>query len=148
MRISATRVLLDLVRKPVREVPFDDFGVGELATASDDPEVAFLKVQYRADFKRAFTHSMAELTTRQRNLLRHRYLHGLSVEEVARVYGIHRVTASRSLTRAQEALQAGIRRFFMAHLDIGRAELASVMGLIASQLDLSLSRLLKTAQPG
>jgi RNA polymerase sigma-70 factor (ECF subfamily) len=147
VRMVAVRHLLDLVRadgaRPDR--PGGDDAFADRAIAGDDPELAFLKRQYRDAFRAAFGRALAGLEPRDRNILRHRYLDGLEVAEVATIYGMHRVSMSRVLGRLRDELLSAVRREFLGKLGLGAEELEGVMGLIGSQLELSLSRLLKSS---
>ena len=142
IRMATTRYLVDVVRaesaRPDR--PGGEERFADAATASDDPELAFLKRTYRAEFRAAFADALASLEARDRNVLRHRYLDGLEVNELATVYGVHRVSMSRTLGRIRADLLTAIRRELGRRL--GSSELDSVMKLVSSQLELSLSRLL------
>jgi RNA polymerase sigma-70 factor, ECF subfamily len=147
--MAATRHLLDEARavaaRPDR--PGGDAALADLAAAGDDPELGFLKRTYRADFRAAFGEALAALPPRARNILRHRYLDGLEVGELAAIYGLHRVNMSRTLTRIRDELHAGVRRAFMQRLGVDRAELDSIMALIGSHLEVSLSALLGRSSP-
>jgi len=146
VRMAAARYLIDVVRsdsaRPDR--PSGDDRLADLATPGDDPELAFLKRQYRGEFRTSFTEALGTLEPRQRNMLRHRYLDNLDIAELAKIYGLHRVSMSRALARIREDLLSAIRRAFMRRLDVGRDELDSIMALIGSQLELSLGGLLTT----
>src|SRR5262249_32321867 len=135
------RYLVDVVRadsaRPERAGGDDQ--LADVATAGDDPELAFLKHQYREQFRAAFAAAVAALEPRDRNILRHRYVDGLEVNELATIYGLHRVSMSRTLSRIRDELLAGIGR----NLHTAGDELESIMALIASQLELSLSGLLR-----
>ena len=145
LRMVATRYLIDLTRsdaaRPDR-VAADD-RLADIAGRTDDPELAFLKRQYRAEFRAAFGAALGRLEPRDRNILRHRYLDGLEVGELAAIYGIHRVSMSRTLGRIRDQLLADIRSDFLRRAGLGRDELDEVMAMIASQLELSLSGLLR-----
>jgi len=145
VRMAATRFMLDEVRaraaRPDRPGAGDD-ELAALATAADDPELGFLKRQYRAEFRAAFGEALATLDARARNILRHRYLDGLDVAALATLYDLHRVSMSRTLARIRDELHAEIRRAFMRRLRVDRAEFDSIMALIGSQLEVSLSGLL------
>lgn len=146
VRMAATRHLLDQARaRAVRpDRPGADAELAELATAGDDPELGFLKRTYRADFRAAFAEALAGLDARSRNLLRHRYLDGLDVAAMASIYGLHRVSMSRTLSRVRDDLHAGIRRAFMRRLGVDQAELDSILALIGSHLEVSLAGLLRS----
>lgn len=145
LRMVTVRYLVDVVRadaaRPDR--PAGDDELLDRASGGDDPELAFLKRQYRTEFRAAFEIALAALEPRDRNILRHRFLDGLEVAEVAMIYGMHRVSMSRVLGRLRDDLLAGIRREFLRRLGVGADELDSIMGLIGSQLELSLSGLLR-----
>jgi RNA polymerase sigma-70 factor (ECF subfamily) len=145
VRMATVRYLLDVVRADAArpERPGGDEALADLAIAGDDPELAFLKRQYREDFRAAFRDVLTTLDARDRNILRHRYLDGLEVGEIATIYGMHRVSMSRVLGRIRDELLAGIRREFLKRLGIGAEELDGIMALIGSQLELSLSGLLR-----
>jgi len=143
VRMATTRYLVDVVRaesaRPDR--PAGDDHLADAATAGDDPELAFLKRQYRAEFRAAFAEALGTLDARDRNILRHRYLDGLEVNELASIYDLHRTSMSRTLSRIRDDLLSAIRREMLRR--IGTADLESLMQLIASQLELSLSGLLR-----
>jgi RNA polymerase sigma-70 factor (ECF subfamily) len=145
--MAATRYLLDEARaraaRPDRPGK-SDAALAELATDGDDPELGFLKRTYRADFRDAFREALAALEPRARNILRHRYLDGLEVGELAALYGLHRVNMSKTLTRIRDELHDGVRRAFMKKLGVDRAELDSILALIGSHLEVSLAGLLRS----
>jgi len=145
VRMAVTRYLVDVVRaesaRPDR--PAGDDQLADAATPSDDPELAFLKRQYRGEFRSAFAAALGTLDARDRNILRHRYLDGLEVNELAMIYDLHRVSMSRTLARIRDDLLAALRREMLRRLGAAGADLDSMMKLIASQLELSLSGLLR-----
>jgi RNA polymerase sigma-70 factor (ECF subfamily) len=149
VRMTAVRYLVDLARadsaRPDRlsRESGDDEKLAEAATSGDDPELAFLKDRYRAEFKISFRNALEKLEPRDRNILRHRYLDGLEVAELATIYDVHRVSMSRTLSRIRDDLLAAIRNDFLSRLGVGSSELDSVMTLIASRLEVSLSGLLR-----
>jgi RNA polymerase sigma-70 factor (ECF subfamily) len=69
-------------------------------------------------------------------------LDGASIDRIAAVHSVHRATAARWLERIRERLASGTRRLLQERLRVSRDELASLVRLIDSQLDLSLSTLL------
>lgn len=59
------------------------------------------------------------------------------------LHGVHRATAARWVDAARETVLAGTQRELIRRLRISRSELASVIRLIQSQLELSLLRVLR-----
>ncbi len=140
MRAAATRSALNVLRSRGSSfVPKDDELLEQPATG-DDPETAALRSRYATDFKLAFNEAFALLTPRQRGLLRHHFLDGLSTEAVGQIYRVHRVTVLRWLGEARDCLAALTQKILMRRLGLGRSEFDSIVRLVRSQLDLSLNR--------
>jgi RNA polymerase sigma-70 factor (ECF subfamily) len=118
-----------------------DSALGELA-ADDDPELAEVRARYAGPFREAFAEALAALSPRDRNVLRLVYTDGLAVDEVARVYDVHRVSVSRWLGQIRKDLLDGTRALLRARLALDDAELASLTRLCLSRIDVSLDRLL------
>jgi RNA polymerase sigma-70 factor (ECF subfamily) len=93
-------------------------------------------------FAAAFVAAMGALDERQRTLLRYRFVDGLTVEQIAEVYGVHRATTHRHLNEARDALSGATEREVRARLTIDASEVASLRRLIISQLEVSVARLL------
>lgn len=142
VKVMAVRAAISRIRKERREVPGDDFG--ELASPQRDPEMAFLEDHYRAAFKETFEAAVRDLDAHDRNLLRMHLLGELTLEQLATLYGVHRATVVRSLARVRKRLFTETRRGLQKKLRISPSELDSVMGLIQSRLDASVSRVLRT----
>jgi hypothetical protein len=67
----------------------------------------------------------------------------VSVEKIGKMFAVSQPTASRWLAAAREALLADIKTTLGARLGASSEELASLAGMVASRLDLSLSMILK-----
>jgi RNA polymerase sigma-70 factor (ECF subfamily) len=139
-QVMAARAALTRLRGNKRTI--SDDGVDALATAADDPELAFLKAHYRDAFKTAFTDAAGELDARDRNLLRLHHLGGVTLDQLAAMYGVHRATAVRWLADVRKRLLAGTRTRLRATLSVSADELDSIMELIGSRLEASVRRLL------
>ncbi len=103
---------------------------------------ALLVGQCRAELRPAFEEAVAELTPRQRNLLRQHFLHSLSIDQLAGLYGAHRSTCARWLDAAREKLVRGTRRRLASRLGVAPGELEEIMQLVASRLDITFRRVL------
>lgn len=140
LRVSVTRLALRQLKQHRREVAAGDDLLEELPVRADDPELAYLKDLYRGEFKTSLERAMASLTPRQRNLLRHQLVDHLSIDEIGALYGVHRATAARWLEAARQAVVAQIKLGMMERLKIHGEEYESIMRLIQSGVDLSISR--------
>ncbi|ATB49169.1 sigma-70 family RNA polymerase sigma factor [Corallococcus macrosporus] len=143
VRAAALWLARDLVRQRAGRVRSDDSGLALLVEPGDDPELAYLKTTYRAEFNAAFAQALDTLGARERNLLRLKYLDGLSIDQLGALYGVHRSSAARYVRAAQDALVEATRRRLSEQLRLTGSQLDSILRLISSQLDVSLGRLLR-----
>jgi len=141
LRIAATRSALMIIRKHKREVGIEL--APDLPDAADDLELGHLKRTYQAAFKVAFAAALTALTPKQRSLLRMNIIDKLSIDEIGSLESVHRTTAARWLREAREVLASRTRAGLREHLQIGGGELDSIMRLIRSRLDISLTRQLQ-----
>lgn len=112
-----------------------------------DPEVDRLKEGYRAQFKEAFEAAFVELPERERNLFRLQYLDGLNLDKMAAVYNVGRATVARWRTKARQRLLELTRAKLAGELGATNEDVESIMRFIDSQLDVSLTRLLRADRP-
>jgi RNA polymerase sigma-70 factor (ECF subfamily) len=146
LRVVATRDALSWLKRNRRELSAgDDTLLGELEAPAEAPELAVFKQRYGGAVSAAFRRAIAALETRQRNLLRQHYLDGLSLEEVAALYRVHRATAARWLADAKASLLERTRDNLSASVGLQRLEVDSVMRLVQSRLDLSAGAFLSVA---
>ena len=128
-----------------RKKPLDTLSDDDLFDSADDPQLVALKSQHSSDFKQAFQAAVEELPPRDRAVLRAMIVDDRTINEIAAVYGIHRVTASRWVSEIRHALLKGTRNRLRSRLSLEDSNLDSAMRMIDSNLDLSLYRLLGAA---
>jgi RNA polymerase sigma-70 factor (ECF subfamily) len=142
--VSAQRLALTLLRRRaadgraravMRATP-------EAAGAGADAELAFIKGRYRAGFQEAFRDALALFDDRERMIFRMQVVDGVSADRIGKVYGVNRATVWRWLARAREKVIAEARRLLRERMLMPDAEFESVAGLMVSQLDVSVSRIL------
>lgn len=143
LRVTLLRTAIDLGRRKGTGEELREGGAFDALAASEpDPELGYLKKLYAAEFREAFETSAASLDPEERNLLRQHYAHGLTVDQIGALYGIHRATAARRVARARDNLFTGTRRLLMERLRLDRRELDSVMRFIESGVTVSVRRVL------
>ena len=142
LRVAAVRTALSLRRRDGREEQADDRALEALASSDQGPELDYLRVRTGAEFRRSFQDALAGLTPRDRTLLKLYYLDGLGVERIGAVYAVHASTASRWLSTVRETLLVETRRELAERLKLTSTEVESMLGLIRSQLEVSLQRIL------
>ncbi|MCA9672928.1 MAG: sigma-70 family RNA polymerase sigma factor [Myxococcales bacterium] len=150
LRIVVIRAALELVRS---EQAKPDSGTGgdqlldRIADSQRSPELALLKGRYRAAFADALRQALASLDKRQRTLLRQYYVFGLNFNEMARIYAVDRSRVSRWVSRIRDEIFDGTRQRVMDQLSLAAPDYESVLRVVGSDLELSLSALLLTTPP-
>jgi RNA polymerase sigma-70 factor (ECF subfamily) len=139
LRVAATRAGLRVLKKSKREVPESE--ISEIAEkASGDPELMLLKAQYRADFHAAVETAIENMNSANAMILRQHFVDGLSIDELGKLYALHRATAARRLANAKQMLVASIRTEFKKKAKLDDDECESVLRLVRSGLDITLRR--------
>lgn len=144
-RITIVRQVIDFVRRTQRRDlghQVDETELLGLRAATVDPELALVQDRFQNELRDALQEGFAALTPRERNLLRHFLIHGLSIDEVGRIYGVHRATAHRWRLRAQDALFTSTRAALRKRLGTNSTELKNAMLVMESQLHISVQRYL------
>lgn len=107
-----------------------------------DPELGYLKERYKGEVQRAIAQALARLDERERTLLRLSAGAQMNIDELGAMYRVSRATAARWLVAARGALLEHTRAVLRSELGLSDTELRSIVGLIHSQLDISIVRLL------
>jgi RNA polymerase sigma-70 factor (ECF subfamily) len=137
-RVTAVRVALRLRPKPQA----DEETAEEKATGGD-PELRFLRARYGAQFKEALVASFARLDDEQHNLLRLHLVEGLGTAQIAALFGLDRSTIKRRLAGCRETLLTQTQALLRERLGLSPDSFHSLARLLASQLDVSVQRLLR-----
>jgi RNA polymerase sigma-70 factor len=135
LRVIAYREGVELLR--AREIPDD--AIVDRVVATTEPELAMLRTAYLVAFKRCFKAAFAQLSMHDRDLVRRHHLDGLSLEELAKLYGTHRATVARWLAKVRARLVSDTRTALRSELS-DTTDLDDVLAMIASRLEASLSR--------
>jgi len=117
----------------------DDEPLLALGAASDDPEIESLRSRYGDAFRLALADAVRALPADERNALRLHVAEGLSGEQIAALYGVHRATAARWIVRAREGIADQTRQLLQARLGLPASELESLVRLCQSRLDIGVS---------
>jgi RNA polymerase sigma-70 factor (ECF subfamily) len=141
LRVSAVRAGLKKLRGRKPQVDADD-ALLAARSLGDDPELGYMKEVYRRAFREAFATALGALDAREKNLLHQHFVDGLNVDELGRLYGTHRATAARWVQKAREHLLDETKKDFARRAGISARECASVLRLVRSRIDVTLSKLL------
>jgi RNA polymerase sigma-70 factor, ECF subfamily len=139
LRMIATRCLLDLQRAKSGHAAARELDSPGIAT---DPELDYLKLRHAADFKIVLQAALAQLDARQVTLLKLSFIEQLSATAIGTMYGVSSRTVQRWLVELRESLLVRTREGLRARLTLSPSELDSLLGLVDSQLSVSLHRVL------
>ena len=139
VQVTATRTAIDRIRHEEKEV---ELPAGRDLAASTDVALSLIKAQYRDAFATGFARAVATASRRDRNLLRLHFLGGVTLEQLAQMYGVHRATVVRWLAAAREAVFGATRAHVAEALEAPAEELDEMFDLVQSRVELSVERLL------
>lgn len=142
-RVTALRVAIDQMRAEHRLQLVGELDDLDARVPLVDPELEFLKNKYRQEFKDCFQDALRDLSCGQRNLLRYQLLEGLTLEQIGAIYRVHLSSIARRLQKTRGVLLECTRRHLQHRLGVDEGELDSIMRLIQSRLDVSISKVLR-----
>jgi RNA polymerase sigma-70 factor len=117
---------------------------GEAQAAASDPELHLLHQRYGKQFEEALAASFARLEDEQHNLLKLQLIGGLGTAQIAALFSVDRSTIKRRLAACRELLLEETQAALREKLGLSPESFQSLSRVLASQLNLSLARLLKT----
>ncbi len=143
LRVVFTNFVSNVAGRASREVPVDDALLYALPDTAEAAEIAHLKDVYSTEFRAAFVNAVERLSSREKNVLRYTFADGLTLDEIAAIYSVHRSSAARWLFDARESLGAAMRADLIERLKLSEHEVASILRLAASRVDITLTRYLR-----
>lgn len=141
-RTTTVRATIDYLRATDRQQRLHVSRDLDDHVALVDLELDYLKRNYRQEFKQSFHAALRALTSEDRNLLRYQVLEELTLEEIGLIYGLHLTSIARRLQKLRQLLLASTREHLQERLRVDDEELESIMRLIGSRLDVSISAVL------
>ncbi|HEU0031683.1 MAG TPA: hypothetical protein VFQ53_13685 [Kofleriaceae bacterium] len=144
--VAATRTGLNLTRRVRREQPLEDEDIAAAITA---PELALVRERYRDAVLDALRAAFAALDNpRDRNLLRLYYVERIGLPRLGQMFGVHGSTVSRWLTALRETIIEDTSTRLAERLGLAGqlGDLESVLRAVRSDLDLTLSRILRVSE--
>jgi len=146
VRVVAARIALKRIERESAPSADDDRELlASLSDPGDSPELALLKQRCRDELRTGFALALAALSPRERTLLRQHYLDGLTVEELGRLHRAHRATCARWIEAVRVKIYRGVSRHLRTNAGLGGDDLEAMVALVRSQLDLSLTRHLRSS---
>jgi RNA polymerase sigma-70 factor (ECF subfamily) len=140
LRVTAVRLAVDQQRKGWRDDSGDEPAEDALL-GSPDPELDFIKAQYRSDFAQAFREAVGSLPPDERALLRLYLLEGKTVDVLGKLLGVSRATAARRVVGCRRKLLDETRSRLRVRLGISDSEADSLIRLLRTHLGSGLRQL-------
>ncbi len=141
VRIAAVRSALNALRGGGPNRGRDLESVGRLEDVAPSSELRELVARYRDTCNTALRDAIAGLTAEQRNLLRLHHVDGLTVDELAPLYGVHRATVARRIARVREDVLEATKQLLEARVGASRREIDSLLGVLVDEFELTIDRL-------
>ena len=130
IRVVAVRIGLDAARSDGRRRARDRALPDALPQR--DPEFYWMRQLYTDDFERVLAACLGALSSKDRNLLRAQVSHGMTLDDMARMWGVHRATIARWLRATRLQLIGAVRDGLRAETGLSESEVDSVIALIQS----------------
>jgi RNA polymerase sigma-70 factor (ECF subfamily) len=145
LRVVTVRTALNLLRNQTELLDEDPQTREKAAPAiGTNPESACIRDQYREQLTEAMNDAFGQLSNEQRHLLRRHFLEGITLDQLALNLGVHRATIVRRIAEARRAILQNAQRRLRDRFNLHSAELGSLMGVVRSGLNLSITRLLQS----
>jgi RNA polymerase sigma-70 factor, ECF subfamily len=146
LAITAQRTALNVVEHEAARDRMSRRAGAEQLEPELDPELRFVKQKYTVEFEKAFIEALDHLSARDRTLLGLKVVSGLTLDRIGLMYQVDTSTASRWIAAARQQLTHLTEGILTGRLGVSRDEMQSLARLVASQVDVSIARLL--APPG
>jgi RNA polymerase sigma-70 factor, ECF subfamily len=139
LRVAAVRTALNHLRSAGPKTE----GLGDELSLASDPELAYVKEHARDLFSDAFKRVLSELDENGRTILRLHYIEGLTMDQLARLYKTPRSTIARRVAEARQQILVATETLLRDERRLTPSSVASVIRQARSQLEVTITRLLR-----
>jgi RNA polymerase sigma-70 factor (ECF subfamily) len=137
IRVVAAREAAKVRARDAAAIPVDDDALFDAVAPTSDPVLSAVKNDAAAAFRAAFVATLGELDRRERTVLRLHVLDGLTIDEIAPMYEVHRATVARWIASAKHTVLERTRRRLMHDLRLDATEVDSLIRLVQSRIELA-----------
>jgi RNA polymerase sigma-70 factor (ECF subfamily) len=141
VRVAAARVAAHL-QESERGDRQDSALLEALVHLGADPELVAAKLEHQDEFREALTECLATLGPREKTLLRMNFNDHMNIDEIGVVYRVHRATVARWLAAIRSQVFECVCQKLSLKLRSSPSEVASLVRLVRSDIDVSIRRLL------
>jgi RNA polymerase sigma-70 factor (ECF subfamily) len=139
LRVAVVRLAIDLSRAEAADGARS--ADADLATHVLNPELRLIAAEHRPLIEASLRAAVAQLTARERNVLRMHFANGWNFSRIARTYQVHRATVIRWVESIRARLLDKLTRDVGSRLNLSFDQLRSLAGGLRSQIDANLSQL-------
>jgi RNA polymerase sigma-70 factor (ECF subfamily) len=141
LRVAATRVAIDIKRADRAEARRLE---GDGWPGQDpDVELQYLRSRYGQEFDAALRAAFSALPQRDALVLRLHFMDRTSCAAIGSIYGTSARTVQRWIDRARKAILAQVRHVLVERLHLPEDEIKSLMLVLQSNINLTISRYLR-----
>jgi RNA polymerase sigma-70 factor, ECF subfamily len=142
LRVAAVRTAINLRQQPRHEPEESGASVAAILATRTSPELDYMRKRYGAELASALRKAFAALSPDQRLVLHLHFSRGLTGDQIAGTLQIHRATVVRWIRGAREDVLRETSKYLREHLKISASERDSLVGILKSHVEMSLSQLL------
>ncbi len=138
LRSVTVRAALSATRKHSKPHADSEDSALQVPSLSDDPEIALLKESSSEMVESALREALMKLDDETRLVLQQHLIDGLTIDQLATIYRIHRATAARRIAKAREELLSETRHRLRAAVQQTGRDLDSLILFAQSRVKISL----------
>jgi RNA polymerase sigma-70 factor, ECF subfamily len=142
LRLSMTRLALNLLNESKRQISLDGDNIAETAGVAADPEIAILVARHRDDLAAAISQAFAELDVDLRTMMRMHFLDAVGVSDIGSLFKVSGRTVQRRIQDARHAVIRRTRNLLFERCGMATRDLETLMRHLQSDLHISLRRVL------
>lgn len=117
----------------------DSFLEGVIGPPSQGaPDIAYLKATHRPEVMAALNSALQRLSPRELAVIRLHLFEDLSLDEIGKLYGVHRTTTFRWYERARTSVFDSVFKTLNETLSLTNSELMSLLRAVVSGIDLTV----------
>jgi RNA polymerase sigma-70 factor len=132
VRTAVVRLAIDDQRKVRDQVPLSEL----LAAPMADPELEYMRKLYAEHLAAAVKAAWDRIAPHERFVLSLRIYEAMSIDDLARVYQIHRANAARRAATARASLVSATRAALRERLAVGETTLDSILRIVTTSVQL------------
>ena len=142
LRVAAVRAAIKMKKARLEGLTGDD-ELENLPGFEPNAELKYVAAEHRVAFRESFRQAIASLDAQEQNVLRQHHLDGLTLEQLASLYRVHRTTTAYWLERARDRLLKRTRQTLMQRTKMSASDCDSLFQQAQSQFPSTIKSLFR-----